>query len=381
MVNRVRKGADVEVRRADHGEIAAFREEHRRSSQVGIEPLFLTRLVEEARPFIIEESAFGHETPTPMGYVLMLERPHAGHSHVTVVEIHLSPDKQSRYEDALDLIRNTYGPSVYLARTDDCRLNATLLARGHQVEAAALVMLYNYEGGSSPSDAGEGEAGVILTPLVFEHLAAVKRLIGERQTGVVYDNAVALGRPHSHQASDPAVAIAQMEALAREGESWVVLQHGRPVAVIARRGGGDGIHQLLDFAVARAGEADLSAALQRAGEAVSRDGFRPAAVIDATEVARRRIFRAAGYYSTAAYMVFYDSEIGRPSVGAVSLAELKAMIARGEKFRLVDILGEEHWREAHIPGSEWIDFRSLAKESRSRFGPEESIVVYCDGFT
>jgi len=45
------------------------------------------------------------------------------------------------------------------------------------------------------------------------------------------------------------------------------------------------------------------------------------------------------------------------------------------------VLGEEHWNDAHIPGSEWIDFRGLGREARRRFKPDETIVVYCSGFT
>ncbi len=43
------------------------------------------------------------------------------------------------------------------------------------------------------------------------------------------------------------------------------------------------------------------------------------------------------------------------------------MMERGEKFRLVDVLGEAHWKRGHIHGSEWIDFRGLAREAKRRF--------------
>ncbi len=90
------------------------------------------------------------------------------------------------------------------------------------------------------------------------------------------------------------------------------------MAVIARLDGGDGEHELLDLALARTSEDDLAWALGRCTEVLWREGRRPAAVVDAGEAARRRIFRKAGYYSAAAYMVFYDPEVGRPSVGTLT---------------------------------------------------------------
>lgn len=56
------------------------------------------------------------------------------------------------------------------------------------------------------------------------------------------------------------------------------------------------------------------------------------------------------------------------------------MIQSDEQFRLVDVMGEEHWKAAHLPGSEWLDFRGLAREAKRRFRPDERIVVYCNGF-
>ena len=354
----------MELRSADQAEIAPFREESRRGSSLTIVPGFHSRLISEAESFIIEEQAAG--VASPLGYVSLLERVHAGHSHATVVELYLAAAHQTRYEDALDLVRETHKPTAYLVRTDDCRLNATLLARGHQVEATALVMLPE-EGDRPPLTVGETPEGrgLGLAPFTVDHLGALGELVGSESTP---------GHP------DPSHAWAELETLAREETNWVVLQRGRPVAVIARLDGGDGVHELLDFALARAGDEELALALRRAAEIVRGAGRRPAAVIDATERSRRRIFRKAGYYSAAAYMVFYDAAAGRPSVGTLSVGELQAMIANKERFRLVDVLGEEHWKEAHLPGSEWIDFKGMARESRRRFSLDEPLVLYCNGF-
>ncbi len=91
--------------------------------------------------------------------------------------------------------------------------------------------------------------------------------------------------------------------------------------------------------------------------------------------------RGAGYYTAAAYMVFYDPAAGRPSVPSLSLDELRAMMQRKERFHLVDVMGEEHWRAGHLPGSEWIDFRGLGQEARKRYKEDDIVVVYCNGFT
>jgi hypothetical protein len=161
----------------------------------------------------------------------------------------------------------------------------------------------------------------------------------------------------------------------------VLLQDGRPVAVIARFDGGDGVHELLDLAVARTAEGYLAWAVGRCTAVLWKEGSRPAAVIDAAETGRRRVFREAGYYCAAAYMVFYDPEAGRPSVGTITVRDLRELMDGHEHFRLVDVLGEDHWRAGHLPGSEWMDFRGLAREARRRFELDEQLVLYCDGFT
>jgi hypothetical protein len=369
-----RKG-NMRLTPVDRERIAALRDERRRDSSLAVVPGFYSRLSEEAQAHLVQETGDGVGPLRDLGYVLSLERPHDGHSHVTVIELHLLPASQTRYEDVLDLLKERLRPRAYLVRTDDCRLTATLLARGYQVEATALVLLPEEGGRRSGGIDRTAPAGAVLVRLGREHLPGLREVLDR-------------GGPHEHGrgadrhgGSHADAAFAELETLAWQEGNWALLQHDRPVAVIARLEGGDGVHELLDFAVAQASEADLAWALGRATETVWSGGRRPAAVIDATEAARRRIFRAAGYYSAAAYMVFYDAEAGRPSVGTVSIDELRAMIERRERFHLVDVLGEDHWREGHLPGSEWIDFKGLAREARRRFRAEEPIVVYCNGFT
>ena len=320
----------MELERVTREDIAGMRQERLRTSALPIVPRFHARLADEAETFLIVEPRELGEMRRPLGYALSLKRTHGEHSHVTLIELYLDVDNQTRYEDALDLIREQLKPTAYLARTDDCRLNATLLARGHQVEATALVMLpeevtppasgSGFDGLRAGSGArSPANAELDLAVLTGAHLTALRELFGTGDQ--ITDGRLGDGASdeptksgHNQHVGNPTQALAELERLAGQGRNWVLLRRGRPVAVIARIGGGDGKHELLDFAIAHTGEAELAGALRQATEVVRAEGRRPAAVIDATEAARRRIFRAAGYYSAAAYMVFYDPEAGRPSV-------------------------------------------------------------------
>ena len=386
-------------------------------------PVFHARLAEEAEPFLIVRpvrapaialmaampgapgTSRALETPGApeimagrsgdrheehLGYVLLLTRPHAGHQHVTVIELYLKPEYHESYEDVLDLLREQARPTAYLVRTDECTLDAALLARGLQVEPTALVMTLGMAA-ALPRPADAVGSPLELEVFLPDHIPALRQLLTQHDAPTVtpqtHDGHTHGARENASKGQSPSgrtpaeERLAELEVLAGERRHWVGLEHGSPVAVIARADGGDGEHELIDFALAHAGESALAEAVLSACDKVRSAGREPAAVIDATETARRGIFRRAGFHTEVAYMIFYDAEAGRPSVATVSLAELTQMIDRGEKFRLVDVLGEDHWKRGHIHGSEWIDFRGLAREAKRRFAVEEPIVVYCDGFT
>ena len=365
----------MELRAAQTNEIAAMRETRRRGLSLGLVPGFYDRLVGEAAPhLIVERGGDGFESRI-LGYVLLLERPHDGHMHVTVLEAHLEPDQHARYEEVLDLLRDEKTPTSYLARTDDCLYDATLLARGLQVEPTALVLLADGRpaSGRAPADDRGSLELVALSPA---HLAGLRALVES-------DGASATGahtHEHRHELSQSEM-LAELEQMAASGRDWVLMDGTAPVAVVARADGGDGVHEVLDIALGMAAEADLAWALRRAGEAITRAGLRPAAVIDALETTRHRLFRAAGFHTAAVYLVFYDPDGGRPSVARVTTEELRALLKAGEGVRLLDVMGEEHWRAGHIPGAEWIDFRGLAREARRRFRSDEPLILYCNGFT
>lgn len=385
----------MELRRATREQIAGLRTARSETGPLPITPGFYAGLAEEAEPFLLiepssaggQEGDGGADGEDLLGYALLLRHEHEGHAHVTLIELDLGERHQDRYEDVLDLIRDEAKPTAYLVRTDDCRLNATLLARGLQVEPTALVMVPELSRGSSQDAGASGAplgAGVGMPPSAARweldvmnpsHIAGVAELLEPEES-----EAEGAARRHRH-GSSPVEVLDEVRVMADAGTGWVFLDGGRPEAVVARLATEDGQYELLDFVVAQGEEAGLSWAVSRASESVLAAGRRPVAVIDALDPVRRRILRAAGYFTAAAYMVFYDPVAGRPSVPTVSLQELRAMIEREEPFRLVDVLGEEHWNGAHIPGSEWIDFRGLGREARRRFKPDETIVVYCSGFT
>lgn len=373
----------MRLRRVGRNQIAAMREARRRSLPLGLVPGFYARLVDEAVPHLLEESSAGDGSRS-LGYALLLERAHEGHAHVTVLEVYLHPDHKHRFEEALDLLRDQVGPTTYLARTDDCLYDATLLSRGLQVEPTALVLLVESRNRLfEPESRDPGRLDVV--PLVPRHMAGLRALLDDESKGHApgaAGSSGADGAPHEHRHGPTTdELVAELEQMAADGRDWVLLADGEPVAVIARQDGADGVHELLDIALGMAPEADLAWGLSRAAQKIMREGLYPAAVIDALETARHRIFRAAGFYTAAAYLVFYDSEVGRPSVGRVTLEELRELYESGEAFRLVDVMGEEHWRAGHLPGAEWIDFKGLAREARRRFQPEEPIILYCNGFT
>jgi hypothetical protein len=328
--------------------------------------------VAEAEPFLLFDDG---EKQIRLGYVLLLGREQEGRVHTTLVELGLEAGHQDRYDDVLDHLRDKAKPTAYLVRTDDCRLNATLLARGLQVEATALVM-------SLEAAAVAGAGSVTATPESWELTALTPaHVVGVAELLVPEGEGAEEPAAQHHHGPTAEETLEQVRVMAKAGEGWVLLENGRPQAVVARLEVEGGEYELLDFVVAQGEEAGLSWAIYRASQIVGAAGRRPAAVIDALDPVRRRILRAAGFFTAAAYMVFYDPAAGRPSVPSLSLQELRAMLTRKERFHLVDVMGEEHWKAGHIAGSEWIDFRGLSREARRRYKQDDSIVVYCNGFT
>lgn len=59
----------------------------------------------------------------------------------------------------------------------------------------------------------------------------------------------------------------------------------------------------------------------------------------------------------------------------VTIPELKAMLAAGERATLLDVRTEAEHEEGHLPGM-WIPLNELAQRV-SELNPEENIIIYC----
>ncbi len=61
----------------------------------------------------------------------------------------------------------------------------------------------------------------------------------------------------------------------------------------------------------------------------------------------------------------------------VSTEELVELKDSGEEFVLVDVLGEDHYQDGHIPGSINIPLDQVGSEAIERFDVDQQIIVYC----
>jgi rhodanese-related sulfurtransferase len=68
------------------------------------------------------------------------------------------------------------------------------------------------------------------------------------------------------------------------------------------------------------------------------------------------------------------SPILTETVRVITTDELKAKLDRGDRFRLINALGDWEFRAKHIPGSE--HFASI-DEAVASVNPDEEVVVYC----
>lgn len=64
-------------------------------------------------------------------------------------------------------------------------------------------------------------------------------------------------------------------------------------------------------------------------------------------------------------------------VNTITTEELEDMKENDEEFVLLDVLGEDHFADGHIPDAVNIPLDRLAHEVIDRFEKDERIVVYC----
>ncbi|HEV3272287.1 MAG TPA: rhodanese-like domain-containing protein [Candidatus Methylacidiphilales bacterium] len=57
--------------------------------------------------------------------------------------------------------------------------------------------------------------------------------------------------------------------------------------------------------------------------------------------------------------------------------ELKALLDRGEKFRLIDVREPDEWAVARLPGAELIPLSQFQHRAAAELSPDETVVLYC----
>jgi len=342
----------VELTRVAPGDIAGLRQEKIASFHVPLLPNFHAHLAGHADAFAVKDAK------STVGYALLLFDRHEGHDHVTLIELYLTPPYRDRYEDVLDLVADLAEPRAYLARSDDCTFETALIAMGYQMEMSMSLMVAR--AAFPPPDGG----ALGLVPLDYPHLRAAQEL---------YDHV---------RGPEQSISMSELERAIEDGNLWVLTDSDNPIGLIVQEES-QGAHRyaLLDVLAPHVSDEKQVWAILTAGRQLEAEGLAAAAVVDPREVRKIGVFRQAGYYTAATYLIFYDPEAGRVKVPVISRDDLWAMIQSGQRIRVIDVMGEDHWQRGHLPGAEWIDYRHLTREARQRFDKGETIVVYCNDYT
>lgn len=342
----------MELIRAQHEDIASLRQEKIEHFHAPLFPNFHLHLAQHADAFqVIEGKAV-------IGYALLLFDRHEEHQHVTLIELYLTPPYRDHYEDALETIRQEFEPRAYLARSDDCPFETALISMGYPMEMSMSVMVAR----ATPQPARV--PGLSLGPLDYPHLRAAHGILAHTR-GV-----------------DEAPTMGELERALDDGNIWVLAEEGRPIGLVIQEEGEGTRYGVLDVLAPHVSDEKQIWAVQSAGRSLAELDLQPAAVVDARDVRKLQVMRAAGYYTAATYLIFYDPEAGRVHVPVISRDDLWAMVQGEQSVRVVDVLGEDHWLLGHLPGAEWIDYRKLTREARKRFKDKgETIVAYCNDYT
>lgn len=65
----------------------------------------------------------------------------------------------------------------------------------------------------------------------------------------------------------------------------------------------------------------------------------------------------------------------------ISIEQLLEMQENNEKFKLVEVLGEDGFKQGHIPGAINIPVDKLQAEAGKKLKKNDTIVVYCASYT
>lgn len=340
----------MELRQVDHAAIAPMRAQKLLHYHLPLLPDFHVHLAHHAEAWEIWDAE------SVVGYALVLREAQGDHEHVTLIELFLTPPYRDSYEDAVAAVREELEPRAYLVRSDDCTYVTALLASGYQMEVSMSVMAARFV--MRPPE----EHGLGLVPLDHPHLRAAHDL-------------------YLHvRGVEQAPTYSDLEGRIEEDSVWVLTDHDQPIGLVVREPSEGERYCLLDIIAPHAREQAQLWGLLTAAVGAEQEGRTPAAVLDVRDADKISLYRSAGYFTAATYLVFYDAEAGRPSVPMIGREELREMIQAGEPFHLIDVLGKEHWEEGHLPGAEWTDFKSLVRDAR-RYEKDEKLVVYCSDYT
>lgn len=341
----------MELKRVSKDVVADLRAEKMRTFHVPLLPSFHLHLASHADIFaVMDDKAM-------VGYALLLIDRHEGHDHVTLIEAYLTAPFRDRYEDLVAAAQDELEPRAYLARSDDCTFQTSLIANGFTMEVSLAVMVAR---AALPPPAADGRG---LMPLDYPYLRVAHSLFQHVRT------------------PEQAPTVAELEREMDEDRIWVITERNQPVGLVVQEEAEAERYCLLDLVAPHVGDDTLVWALLETGKRVELEGKISAAIVDPRDPRKVEVFRKAGFYTAATYLIFYDPQAGRLDVPIISREELWDLVQSDEPFHLIDVMGEDHWQRGHLPKSEWVDFRSLSKQARERFQPDEAIVVYCNDYT
>lgn len=341
----------MQLQRVTEEAIADLRAEKMRSLHVPLLPSFHLHLATHADAYAVID---GKAT---VGYVLLLFDRHEGHDHVTLIEGYLTSPFRDRYEDLVSLVQDEAEPRAYLARSDDCTFETALISHGFTMEVSLAVMVARAALPAGPAN------GLGLVPMDYPHLRVAQALFAHVRT------------------PDQAPSVAELERELDDDRIWVLTHKNQPVGLVVQEEARAEQYCLLDIIAPHLPDDQQVWALLETGKRLELEGKVSAAAIDPHDPRKIAVFRQAGFYTAANYLIFYDPEAGRLQVPMISREELWDLIESGEEFHLLDVMGEDHWQRGHLPGAEWADFRGLTRQARERYEPDERIVVYCNDYT
>jgi rhodanese-related sulfurtransferase len=74
------------------------------------------------------------------------------------------------------------------------------------------------------------------------------------------------------------------------------------------------------------------------------------------------------------------AEEAKRSVTETNVAEVKAKLARGERFHLVDVREESEWAAGHLPGAQHLAKGIIERDIEKAIpDPNTLIILYCGG--